>query len=197
MNAAAYSSFPPETLDPGGSADPWPTQHGPSDPGPIERTAHIKAPTRFQPSSRSPPAPACSESSRSPDVGDQAKTTHRVRIIITFSGLWLTLCLHYRGDHKAPSAAVEGEGEGEEAEPADYPRPAAPGTAEPHQHNQHEEEQPKKEKKQGQGAVEHERRLKEDLYRKAEQNRPKKDIPVTKASVAGTRISQPASKIGV
>ncbi len=79
----------------------------------------------------------------------------------------------------------------------DYPRPAAPGTAEPHQHTQREEEQPRNDKKQGQGAFEHDHRLKEDLYRKAEQNRPSKDIPVTKAATAGSRISQPQNKVGI
>ena len=83
--------------------------------------------------------------------------------------------------------------ESDEDEPADYPRPAPPGTGEPHQHNQHDEEQPKRDKKQ---LLEHERRIQEELQRKAELNRPSKDIPKTKpAAGAAGRISQPQSKV--
>ncbi|KAI0696024.1 hypothetical protein C8T65DRAFT_583805 [Cerioporus squamosus] len=73
--------------------------------------------------------------------------------------------------------------------PPDYPRPAPPGEQPP---PHHQEEVPKK--KQGTGADEHERRLQESLYRKAEQNRPKKDFQSGPKSVGGPRISQPAGK---
>ena len=77
--------------------------------------------------------------------------------------------------------------------PPDYPRPAAPGEGEqPPPHHQ-EEEVPKKE--QGTGADEHERRLQESIYRKMEQNRPKKEFQSGPRNVnAGGRISQPAGK---
>ena len=77
--------------------------------------------------------------------------------------------------------------------PPDYPRPAAPGEGEqPPPHHQ-EEEVPKK--KQGTGADEHERRLQESIYRKMEQNRPKKEFQSGPRNVnAGGRISQPAGK---
>ena len=56
-----------------------------------------------------------------------------------------------------------------------------------------EEEVPKK--KQGTGADEHERRLQESIYRKMEQNRPKKEFQSGPRNVsAGGRISQPAGK---
>ena len=83
------------------------------------------------------------------------------------------------------------EPEPEEEEPTDYPRPPPPGTGEPHQHNQHEEEQPKREKKQ------HDFKPQESMQKKAEFNRPSKDIPAAKANTAGSRISQPQSKFGV
>ncbi|KAI0714689.1 hypothetical protein C8Q76DRAFT_619354 [Earliella scabrosa] len=74
-----------------------------------------------------------------------------------------------------------------------YPRPAAPGE-QPHAEHHQEEEVPKR--KQGTGADEHERRLQESLYRKAEQNRPKKELQGNPKNVpgAGGRISQPAGK---
>ena len=80
----------------------------------------------------------------------------------------------------------------------DYPRPAAPEQPhDPQQHPEedHEEVPPKKEKK-GHGALDHERRLQESLYRKAEQNRPTKDLGMSgKNNVGGGgRISQPAGK---
>jgi len=79
-------------------------------------------------------------------------------------------------------------------EPTDYPRPAAPGEQTPH----HEEEEvPKKEKKKGNGGDEHERRLQENLYRKAELNRPSKDTHGAKNTNAiggGGRIGQPAGR---
>ncbi|RPD64739.1 hypothetical protein L227DRAFT_571202 [Lentinus tigrinus ALCF2SS1-6] len=78
--------------------------------------------------------------------------------------------------------------------PPDYPRPAAPANEgeQPPPHHQ-EEDVPKK--KQGTGADEHERRLQESLYRKAEQNRPKKDFQSGPKTVgAGGRIGQPAGK---
>ncbi|KAM5539906.1 hypothetical protein V8D89_006409 [Ganoderma adspersum] len=74
--------------------------------------------------------------------------------------------------------------------PPDYPRPAAPGEQEVHHHQQQEEEVPKR--KQGTGGDEHERRIQESLYRKTEQNRPKKELG-TGPKVAN-RISQPAGK---
>ncbi|KAI0931180.1 hypothetical protein AcW2_000121 [Taiwanofungus camphoratus] len=80
---------------------------------------------------------------------------------------------------------------GEEA--MDYPRPAAPGEQAP----PHEDEAPKKEKKKGNGGEEHERRLQESLYRKAEQNRPRKDLHNAKnwnAVGGGGRIGQPAGR---
>ncbi|KAI0721192.1 hypothetical protein C8Q72DRAFT_860818 [Fomitopsis betulina] len=93
---------------------------------------------------------------------------------------------HGAGD-KSPSS------KGEDA--ADYPRPAAPGDDAPHNHEQHEEV-PKKEKKRGSGGDEHERRLQENLYRKAEQNRPRKDFHGVKANAvgAGGRIAQPLGR---
>ncbi|KZT73440.1 hypothetical protein DAEQUDRAFT_662356 [Daedalea quercina L-15889] len=81
-------------------------------------------------------------------------------------------------------------------EPADYPRPAAPGEDGPHNHEPHDEV-PKKEKKRGSGGDEHERRLQENLYRKAEQNRPRKDFHAAKnlnAVGAGGRIAQPIGR---
>ncbi|EMD32585.1 hypothetical protein CERSUDRAFT_87901 [Gelatoporia subvermispora B] len=74
--------------------------------------------------------------------------------------------------------------------PTDYPRPAPPG-----EQHEHEEEPPRKEKRRGNGGDEHERRLQEDLYRKAEQNRPRRDVHGRRNSVGGGgRISQPAGK---
>ncbi|KZT02028.1 uncharacterized protein LAESUDRAFT_738894 [Laetiporus sulphureus 93-53] len=81
-------------------------------------------------------------------------------------------------------------------EPTDYPRPAAPGEQAPH-HEQHEEEVPRKEKRKGSGGDEHERRLQESLYRKAELNRPRKDMHTGKNRNnigGGGRISQPAGR---
>ena len=78
----------------------------------------------------------------------------------------------------------------DEDEPADYPRPPPPGTGESHQHNQHEEEQPKHEKKK------QDYKPQESMQKKAEFNRPSKDIPNANAS-AGSRISQPQSKFSV
>ncbi|KAJ3489787.1 hypothetical protein NLI96_g1876 [Meripilus lineatus] len=80
----------------------------------------------------------------------------------------------------------------------DYPRPAAPEQPhDPQQHPEedHEEVPPKKEKK-GHGALDHERRLQESLYRKAEQNRPTKDLGMSGKNTVGGggRISQPAGK---
>ncbi|TFK89854.1 hypothetical protein K466DRAFT_597435 [Polyporus arcularius HHB13444] len=74
--------------------------------------------------------------------------------------------------------------------PPDYPRPAPPGEQPPPHHQ--EEEVPRK--KQGTGADDHERRLQESLYRKAEQNRPKKDFQSGPKNVGGARISQPTAK---
>ncbi|RDX50564.1 hypothetical protein OH76DRAFT_1555718 [Lentinus brumalis] len=65
--------------------------------------------------------------------------------------------------------------------PPDYPRPAPPGEQPPPHHQ--EEEVPRK--KQGTGADDHERRLQESLYRKAEQNRPKKDFQSGPKNVGG------------
>ncbi|OCH93001.1 hypothetical protein OBBRIDRAFT_885862 [Obba rivulosa] len=77
-------------------------------------------------------------------------------------------------------------------EPTDYPRPAPPGEQPPR-----EDEPPKKEKKRGNGGDEHERRLQEDLYRKAEQNRPRRDMHGrgNPSSVGGAgKTGQPAGK---
>lgn len=75
--------------------------------------------------------------------------------------------------------------------PVDYPRPAPPGEQPPPHHQ--DDEVPKR--KQGTGADEHERRLQENLHRKAEQNRPKKELQANaKPAGAGGRISQPAGK---
>ncbi|PSR71102.1 hypothetical protein PHLCEN_2v13071 [Hermanssonia centrifuga] len=73
--------------------------------------------------------------------------------------------------------------------PIDYPRPAAPGEQPQH----HEEEHPRRERQQGLGGPEHERRLQEDMLRKAELNRPRKDLNAN-ARGSGARISQPAAK---
>ena len=59
-----------------------------------------------------------------------------------------------------------------------------------HHHQHQEEEVPKR--KQGTGGDEHERRIQESLYRKAEQNRPKKELGTGPKVV--NRISQPAGK---
>ncbi|KAI0789497.1 hypothetical protein C8Q75DRAFT_807127 [Abortiporus biennis] len=77
----------------------------------------------------------------------------------------------------------------------DYPRPAPPGEQPPaheHPHDDHEEV-PKREKKKGHVAAEHE---KQDLYHKAEQNRPSKDLGMNaRHNVGGGgRITQPAGK---
>ena len=90
---------------------------------------------------------------------------------------------------KVPAPSADDEGEQGEPADTDYPRPPPPGTGEPHQHNQHEEEQPRREKK-----AHPEYKPQQELYRKVEQNRPKKDIPITKGT-AGSRISQPQSKV--
>ncbi|KAI8981313.1 hypothetical protein BD414DRAFT_420035 [Trametes punicea] len=74
--------------------------------------------------------------------------------------------------------------------PTDYPRPAAPGEQQAHKD---EEEAPKK--KQSNGGDEHERRIQESLYRKAEMNRPTREFKNGSRPVgAGGRISQPAGK---
>jgi len=91
-----------------------------------------------------------------------------------------------------PVEATPASPTGEDA--ADYPRPTAPGDQAVH----HEEEVPKKEKK-GNGGDEHERRLQENPYRKAEQNRPSKDAHGAKnmgGVGGGGRISQPVSRMG-
>ncbi|CDO76491.1 hypothetical protein BN946_scf184615.g17 [Trametes cinnabarina] len=77
--------------------------------------------------------------------------------------------------------------------PTDYPRPAPPGEQ---QVQKDEEEVPKR--KQGNGGDEHERRIQESLYRKAEANRPTKDFKSGgKAIGAGGRISQPSKSLSV
>lgn len=56
---------------------------------------------------------------------------------------------------------------------------------------------PKKDKKKGNGGDEHERRLQESLYRKAEQNRPSRDTHAARnlnAVGGGGRIAQPAGR---
>ncbi|KAH9830459.1 uncharacterized protein C8Q71DRAFT_886281 [Rhodofomes roseus] len=95
---------------------------------------------------------------------------------------------HFSAEGKPPSPSGE--------EPADYPRPAPPGEDGPHNH-EHHDEVPKKEKKRGGGGDDHERRLQESLYRKAEQNRPRRDLHGAKnlnAVGAGGRIAQPIGR---
>lgn len=75
--------------------------------------------------------------------------------------------------------------------PDDYPRPAPPGEQPPHEHHPHEEEQPKREKHRGMS--DHERRLKEAQYKRAEGNVPMRRMS-TGSRTAGMKISQPASK---
>ncbi|KAK7695224.1 hypothetical protein QCA50_002414 [Cerrena zonata] len=85
----------------------------------------------------------------------------------------------------------------QEQEPTDYPRPVAPGDQQVHDpqhpHDDHEEV-PKKDKKRGHGALDHERRLQESLHRKAEQNRPTRDLANAKNDRGGKIIGQPAGK---
>ncbi|KAH9926429.1 uncharacterized protein B0H18DRAFT_1006054 [Fomitopsis serialis] len=95
---------------------------------------------------------------------------------------------HLTAEGKLPSPSGE--------EPADYPRPAAPGEEAPHDHDGHDEV-PKKEKKRGSGGDEHERRLQESLSRKAEQNRPRRDLHGARnlnAVGGGGRIAQPIGR---
>ena len=75
--------------------------------------------------------------------------------------------------------------------PTDYPRPAAPGEQPQHEHHQHEEEQPRREKKHG--LSETERRTQELLHKKADQNRPSKEMG-TANKTGGMRIAQPAGR---
>lgn len=90
-------------------------------------------------------------------------------------------------ESKAAPAPVDDD---ESAKP-DYPRPAPPGEQQPHEHHQHEEEQPRKDKRNG--LPEHERRVQEAVQKKAELNRPSKDMGAANKT-AGIRISQPAGK---
>ncbi|KAI9066539.1 hypothetical protein FKP32DRAFT_1565627 [Trametes sanguinea] len=77
--------------------------------------------------------------------------------------------------------------------PTDYPRPAPPGEQQAHKE---EEEVPKR--KQGNGGDEHERRIQESLYRKAEANRPTRDFKAGGKPVgAGGRISQPSKSLSM
>ncbi|EIW63846.1 uncharacterized protein TRAVEDRAFT_157597 [Trametes versicolor FP-101664 SS1] len=89
---------------------------------------------------------------------------------------------------KPVAAPVETHTAGSDT-PVDYPRPAPPG--EQQQLHKDEEEVPKK--KQGNGGDEHERRIQESLYRKAEHNRPTREFKGN-PKTAGARISQPAGK---
>ncbi|KAI0354757.1 hypothetical protein OH77DRAFT_1425874 [Trametes cingulata] len=75
--------------------------------------------------------------------------------------------------------------------PTDYPRPAPPGEQQQQQRRE-EEDVPKR--KQGSGGDEHERRMQESLYRKAEHNRPTKEKSGPRMSGAGAKINQPAGK---
>ncbi|THH30222.1 hypothetical protein EUX98_g3953 [Antrodiella citrinella] len=96
-------------------------------------------------------------------------------------------------EQKPPSPA--------EDERPDYPRPAPPGEQQAHNpdhvHDDHDEV-PRKEKRRGHGSPDHERRVQESLMRKAEQNRPTKDLggnaPIKGAVGGGGRIGQPAGK---
>ncbi|KAH9885442.1 hypothetical protein C8Q73DRAFT_717876 [Cubamyces lactineus] len=91
---------------------------------------------------------------------------------------------------KHPAATAEPERMSPGADmPTDYPRPAPPGE------QQHKEEEEVPKKKQGNGGDEHERRIQESLYRKAEVNRPTREFKSGgKAVGGGGRISQPAGK---
>ncbi|KAI0830861.1 hypothetical protein BC628DRAFT_1336795 [Trametes gibbosa] len=74
--------------------------------------------------------------------------------------------------------------------PVDYPRPAPPG-----EEQQHKDDDDVPKRKQGNGGDEHERRIQESLYRKAEHNRPTKEFKGSPKTVgAGGRISQPVGK---
>ncbi|KAI0082164.1 hypothetical protein K474DRAFT_1634092 [Panus rudis PR-1116 ss-1] len=73
----------------------------------------------------------------------------------------------------------------------DYPRPAGPEQAHEHHEDDHEEV-PKKEKK-NHGAVDHERRLQENIHKKMEQNRPTKEMSGGR-NLRSARIDQPAGK---
>ncbi|KAH8094686.1 hypothetical protein BXZ70DRAFT_947091 [Cristinia sonorae] len=81
----------------------------------------------------------------------------------------------------------------------DYPRPAPPGEQQAHDpqhvHDDHDEV-PKKDKKHGHGGAEHERRLQENLMKKAELNRPTKEFGSGGKSAVGGggRIGQPNGK---
>ena len=75
--------------------------------------------------------------------------------------------------------------------PTDYPRPAAPGEQPQHEHHQHEEEQPRREKKHG--MPDSGRRTQEILHKRADQNRPSKEMSST-SKAGGMRIAQPAGK---
>ncbi|KAH9934081.1 uncharacterized protein BXZ73DRAFT_100919 [Epithele typhae] len=83
--------------------------------------------------------------------------------------------------------------------PPDYPRPAPPSDVadEQQHHQQHHqddhEEVPKR--KHGTGGDEHERRLQENLYCRAEQNRPRHEFQSgQRGATGGARIGQPAGK---
>lgn len=91
-------------------------------------------------------------------------------------------------ESKAAPAPVDDD---EESAKPDYPRPAPPGEQQPHEHHQHEEEQPRKDKRNG--LPEHERRVQEAVQKKAELNRPSKDMGAANKT-GGIRISQPAGK---
>ncbi|KAJ8472330.1 hypothetical protein ONZ51_g8586 [Trametes cubensis] len=94
-----------------------------------------------------------------------------------------------RPKHVAATAEPEKMSPGADT-PTDYPRPAPPG-----EQQQHKEEEEAPKKKQGNGGDEHERRIQESLYRKAEVNRPTREFKSGgKAVGGGGRISQPAGK---
>lgn len=128
-----------------------------------------------------------SEGRRSPPLNQfTAQATCRVRPLPTPS----------HATHPHPCSPRDKSPSPKGEDPADYPRPAAPGDDAPHNHEPHDDV-PKKEKKRGSGGDEHERRLQESLYRKAEQNRPRKNLHGAKnlnAIGAGGRIAQPMGR---
>lgn len=95
----------------------------------------------------------------------------------------------YNSEQKPPSPTPN--------EPTDYPRPAPPGEQQAHDpqhvHDDHEEV-PKKDRKKGHGGAEHERRLQENIMKRAELNRPTKEMGGNAAGKGSMRIAQPAGK---
>ncbi|EPQ60183.1 hypothetical protein GLOTRDRAFT_123940 [Gloeophyllum trabeum ATCC 11539] len=79
--------------------------------------------------------------------------------------------------------------------PADYPRPNGQSGDHDGAHHHNEEEIPRREKRQGHNNTEKELKIRENARRKAEMNRPSKDIGFGgKDGARGGRIAQPAGK---